>query len=253
MKGLRAATTFLTRLPVGAESAETSNIARSIPWFPVVGALLGATLAGVYVVVRLVLTPLLAASVAVGAGVVATGALHEDGLADSADALGGRSREEALGILKDPAHGTYGVLAIALSLVLRVAALSTLGRWSAVAVLPATHALSRGASIGLLRTLRPATEEGLGRAHAAAVSGAGVAVALSAAFLLGFASLGLWVIPAAALATLGSLGISLIAMRTIGGLTGDVLGAAEQVTEILILLLAAAAVTQGWPSLAWWR
>ena len=253
MRALRAAVAFLTRIPVGAVSAGPPEIARSIPWFPVVGGLLGAVAAGTYVVARLTFPGFVAATLAVGVVVALTGAFHEDGLADTADALGGWSREEALRILKDPAHGTYGVVAVALCLLLRVGALATLDRWSAVAVLPAAHALSRAAAVGLLGKLEPVTDQGLGASYASIVTGRGAVAAVSVGLLVSLASLGVWALPASLLAALGAWLVGRLAVRKIGGITGDVLGAAQQVAEVLVLLLGAAAVTNGWPSLAWWR
>jgi len=253
VRGFRAAVLFLTRFPLGAGPMEASDIPQSVPWFPVVGGLLGAALAGVYAVARLFLPPFVAATVAVGVGIFATGAFHEDGLADSADALGGRSREEALGILKDPAHGTYGVLAIALSVVLRAGALSALSSWTALAALPAAHALSRGASIGSLGTVRVATADGLGSSFAGALTRVRVAVSISAALIIGFAAMGIWAIPSAAIAALGTWSIGRLALHKFGGVTGDIAGAVQQIAETLVLVFAAAVVTRGWPSLAWWR
>ena len=229
------------------------DVARSVPWFPVVGGLLGVVGAGTYAAARLALPPFVAATLAVGVVVALTGALHEDGLADTADAFGGWSREEALRILKDPAHGTYGVVALALSLLLRVGALATLDRWSALAVLPAAYALSRAAAMGLLGTLEPAIEQGLGASYGSIVTGRRVAAAISVGLLLALTSLGLWALPASLLAALGAWIVGRLAIRKIGGITGDVLGAAQQVAEVLVLLLGAAAMTNGWPSLAWWR
>src|SRR6266511_1656372 len=141
MTALRIAASFLTRLRVGATVEVPADLARSLPWFPVVGGLLWIGRAGVFAGARVVLPSFVAASLAVGVGVIITGALHEDGLADTADALGGGwTREEALRILKDPAHGTYGVLAIALSVLLRVGAVTSLDGWMALATLPAAHA-----------------------------------------------------------------------------------------------------------------
>jgi adenosylcobinamide-GDP ribazoletransferase len=253
MRGLRAAAAFLTRIPLSAAPTRGPDVARSVPWFPVVGGLLGVAAAGAYAAARLILPPLVTAALAVGVLVVLTGAFHEDGLADTADAFGGRSKEEALRILRDPAHGTYGVVAVALSLLLRIGALATLDRWSALAVLPAAHALSRTAAVGLLGTLEPATNEGLGASYASMVTGRRVVAAISLGLLIGLVSLGLWVLPASLLAALGAWLVGYVAVRKIGGITGDVLGAAQQVAEILVLLLGAAAVTRGWPSLAWWR
>ena len=109
--GLRGAVTFLTRVPIGYAAVEI-DLARSVPFVPVVGALVGLAVAGADIGVGAVLPRLPAAALAVTVGVVLTGALHEDGLADTADALGARDRADVLRILRDPAHGTYGVLAL---------------------------------------------------------------------------------------------------------------------------------------------
>ena len=128
MSGLRAAAVFLTRVPMGRMSSEdASDIAGALPWFPLVGALVGAVVAALYAAAREALDPLPASALAVAAGVVLTGAFHEDGLADVADAIGASGPEDARRILKDPTHGTYGVSALVLVLVIRVSALSTLG------------------------------------------------------------------------------------------------------------------------------
>jgi adenosylcobinamide-GDP ribazoletransferase len=254
VKGLRTAASFLTRVPVDRGTPGRPDLARSVPWFPVVGALLGLGLAGAYAGLLLVLPALPAAAVTLGISLLLTGAFHEDGLADTADALGGgRTREEALRILKDPGHGTYGVLAIVMSVALRMAAVATLDGWTAMAVLPAAHALSRGAAVGLLGALRPGTEQGLGASFVAAVTPREAAVGLGAALLIGLVSLGIWVTAAAPVVGLCSVAVGLLAVRRIGGVTGDVLGAAQQASEILVLLLGAAVAASGWPSPAWWR
>jgi adenosylcobinamide-GDP ribazoletransferase len=219
----------------------------------VVGALLGTAVAGVYAAVLLAFPRLVASTVAIGCGVLLTGAFHEDGLADTADALGGGwTRQEALRILKDPAHGTYGVLAVALSLLLRVGALTSLDRWSAVAVLPAAHALSRAVSIGLLGVARPATDGGLGAFYASLVSRRLVFGALAAGLFVGLVFLEVWALPAALLAGLGASVVGWLSVRKLGGVTGDVLGAAQQAAEVLVLLLGAALAANGL-FVAWWR
>lgn len=254
MSGFQAAASFLTRLRVGAGGDAPADRARSVPWFPVVGGLLGLWAAGVFAGARLILPSVVAAALAVATSVLLTGGLHEDGLADTADALGGGwSSEERLWILKDPTHGTYGVLAIALSVVLRVGALGALGGWAALAVLPAAGALSRAGAMGLLGWVRPATDDGLGARYSAlltkklAVEGAAVALAM------GFVSLGIWVLPAALLAGLAAAVVGWLGVRKLGGVTGDLLGAAQQGGEVLVLLLGAAATVRGWSGLPWWR
>src|SRR5438552_18663446 len=87
--GLIDAVTLLTRVPLGAGVHDESRIARAVPWFPIVGALIGAAIAGVYALTLLALPSILAASIATCFGWLVTGAIHEDGLADLADAIGG--------------------------------------------------------------------------------------------------------------------------------------------------------------------
>ncbi len=254
LNGFRTAVSLLTRVPVGADRPRSSALARAVPWFPVVGGLLGLAVAATYAGALVVLPPLAAAVVAVGVGIVLTGALHEDGLGDTADALGGgEGKEDALRILKDPAHGTYGVIAIVLSVLLRGVSLGALGGWSAVAVLPAAHALSRGAAALLLGRGPPAGGEGLGASYSAAVTRRGVGGAVAGGLLVGLLFMGAWVVPAAALSLLGAAAVGSLSLRRIGGITGDVLGAAQQIGEILVILLGAAVAANGWPSLPWWR
>jgi adenosylcobinamide-GDP ribazoletransferase len=246
VKGLLGAVSFLTRVPTGTGARRPEELATSVPWFPVVGAGVGLVVAAVYGGARLALPPLPAATLAVVAGICLTGAFHEDGLGDTADAFaGGWDRESTTRILKDPRLGTFGVLAVAASLLLRVAAVAALAPAAALAALPAAHALSRAAAVAAMTALPVAGETGLGasyalarnRRRALAGAAAGLAVALA---LLGPAAA--WAAAATALAAwlLGRL-----ARRRIGGVTGDVLGAIQQLGEVLVLLAAAAAVTAG--------
>jgi adenosylcobinamide-GDP ribazoletransferase len=188
VSGFRGAVSFLTRVPVADGDAPV--LRRSIPWFPVVGALVGLGAAGVYAAARVVVAPSVAAALSVGASAIATGALHEDGLADTVDALGG------------------GV--------------------------------------------RPATGEGSAAAFGVHVSKrSGIAVS-SLAVAIGFVSLGFAVVPVVLFAALGAVVVAWLGVRTVGGVTGDLLGAIEQVTEISILLLGAAAAHASWRGAPWW-
>jgi adenosylcobinamide-GDP ribazoletransferase len=239
--GLRLATAFLTRVPATRARDEPTDLARAVPWFPVVGAVVGLTVAGIYAGASTVLPTLVAAAIAVGAGVALTGALHEDGLADLADALGGRTPDEARRIMKDPAHGTYGIIALLLSLLLRIGALSALGGWAAVAALPAAHALGRSAST-LLLLAPPAAGAGLGATFAGSTRPRQVAVAIIVGATIAAIGLRGWALPALVVAGIGTALAAGIAQRKLGGVTGDVMGAAEQVGETLVLLLAVAAI-----------
>ena len=246
MSGFRAALALLTRIP----ARSGPNTERAVPWLPVVGASVGAGVAGIYVGLNEVLSPLVAAALAIAAGVLATGALHEDGLADVADAFGaGRDRDRTLEILKDPRHGTYGVLTIALTVVTRVAAVGSMEAWTALAALPVAHALSRAGAASLMWLLPAATPDGLGATYSAPVTRRRVAVGAGIALVVGCALIGWYTIPAAGIAAVGAFIMGSLAMRKIGGITGDVLGGAQQLGEIGILVLAAAAGG----AIPWWR
>ena len=236
------ATALLTRLPVGAEPGEGAIAAAG--WaFPLVGAGVGALAALAYFLVGVLgCGSAVSALLAVGVSIVVTGAFHEDGLADTADGFGGGGdREAKLAIMRDSRHGTFGVLALVLSVGLRIASLAAIGDPVHVALaLIAAHAVSRGALPVLMRLLPPARLDGLGAAAGrpsmpvmviALIAGAVIAIAVLTP-LTGAAALGLTAI-ALALA-------ALLAYRQIGGYTGDVLGFFQQIAEIAMLLAAAA-------------
>jgi adenosylcobinamide-GDP ribazoletransferase len=181
-----------------------------------------------------------AAAVGIVFGLVLTGAFHEDGLADTADALGGWSPEQRREILKDSRHGSYGVAAMCSTILLRVLCVASLGPATAFAALVAAHSLGRGASVAVMVTTPPAPTTGLGadytRELRAVAAGSGVAASLVVAVL----ATGWWAAPLAAAAGVGALGVALLARRAFGGVSGDLLGAVEQVGEILVLVVATA-------------
>jgi adenosylcobinamide-GDP ribazoletransferase len=250
--GLVDAVSLLTRVPVGARTDETS-LGPAIPWFPVVGGAIGAVVAGVYAGLVQLLPPLPAAGVAVLAGAVLTGAFHEDGLGDVADAFaGGWTRERRLEILDDPRLGTFGVLAVVGAFLVRVTALSSLGALDAVALVPAAHALSRAGAITLMRRIPSAIPGRLGATYAASLTAFGELVGLGLGFVTAVALVGYWAAPAALLCASCALAVGTLARHKIGGISGDVLGATQQVGELSVLLMGAAAVHEGWPALAWW-
>ena len=253
MRGLRAAVGLLTRVPVSRSRPSDLDISRSIAWLPAVGAVIGLVVAGAYALLVVVLPGLTAAALTVTLGIVITGALHEDGLADTVDAFGaGGGPEETLRILKDPTHGTYGVIALVLSIVLRVLALAALPVTAALLALPAVHALGRGGAVGLIGFIPSATGDGLGAAHSRSGSSSGVVRGLLSAIAIGLVLLGWWGAVFAVLAGAGAFLIGGLAMRRISGYTGDILGAVEQMIEISLLLVAAALVQSGSLSAPWW-
>ncbi|WP_375458265.1 adenosylcobinamide-GDP ribazoletransferase [uncultured Enterovirga sp.] len=240
---LAAAFQMLTRLPMPAVSLDDDWLARSAKFFPLVGLLVGALSACVLTGAALLWSGPIPAILAVAAGLLLTGALHEDGLADTFDGFGGRSREARLAIMKDPHLGVFGALALAVTLALKVAALVALAPPLAAAALVAGAAASRfGAVLVMWRTGyagdRHAAKvlHGSGRPNAREV---GVALVLAALPLL------LLDLATAACALMGAALFGLVlawrACRGVGGHTGDVLGAVIAVSEAGFLLGAAAA------------
>jgi len=229
--------TFLTRFPApGVSRHEGDGLARSARYFPLIGALVGLVAGGVFALASMVLPALVAAGLALTAGLVATGALHEDGLADCCDALGGATREKALEIMRDSRIGTYGGLALIVSLGLRWMALAHLTAMAGLVALVVCHAVSRAMIPPVLASVPYARTSGLASSAAGASpadAGIAMALALVIAMLAG---------PVAGLAALAAAvvtgGVVLaIAMRRLGGYTGDVLGAIQQVAEIAALMM----------------
>jgi adenosylcobinamide-GDP ribazoletransferase len=237
------ATAVLTRLPIGLGPPEDGAVAASCWAFPLVGAGVGFIAGIVFFVAGLVGLGLLpSAFLAVLAGMVATGALHEDGLADTADGLGGgKGRAAKLAIMRDSRVGTYGVAALVFSIGLRVAALHAIGDpIHAGLALFAAHAGSRG-FLGLAMWRLPlAREDGLGAA-AGRPSRTVALVALAIGAVIAVCCLGpVRGIVALGLAEIATVAMAVLARRQIGGYTGDVLGAFQQIGEIVMLLVAAA-------------
>jgi cobalamin 5'-phosphate synthase/cobalamin synthase len=237
------AVSFLTRVPVGRYvDVDGLDVARGAAVFPLVGAGVGALTAGVALLAAHALPAFVAAALGVAAAALVTGAMHLDALADAADALGGRGRDEALAIMRDSRIGTFGAVALALDLLLKVGCLATLlDRGHVVAGLVAAGALSRATSPPLAAVLPyPRVEGGPGSVLTGrlSVAAAAVAAALGASIsLLAWWPSGVWLVVAAAgvAATLG-----LWYRRWLGGATGDCLGAATELCETVVLVVAAA-------------
>jgi adenosylcobinamide-GDP ribazoletransferase len=239
---LKVAMVFLTRLPLGRMApAGAASLAQAVWAFPLAGIIVGGIGAVVYALAhRIGLPPWPAAALAVGATLTATGALHEDGLADTADGFGGgETREQKLAIMRDARIGTYGVCALVLSLLIRTGALASLAEPGAVAAaLIASHAGARAVMPVLMFFLAPARSDGLSYVAGAPSLARTTAGLLIAAVIL-LITLGL-VSTIAALVVLAIAAALMAGLseRQIGGQTGDVLGAVEQVAEIAVLLVA---------------
>jgi adenosylcobinamide-GDP ribazoletransferase len=241
LRALAAAVCFLTWLPLGRWiSVEGKDVARAGAAFPLVGAGIGAAVGGVALALAHVLSPWLAGVLALAAGVVLTGALHLDALADSADALGARSRERALEIMRDPAMGSYGAVAIALDLLVKAGALSALiEHGDVVRATAVTGALSRAAPV-LSAALLPYARGDAGLGASLTHAGAGralLALVVGAAFAVGLAGWHGAIL--AAIALVLTLLAAAACRRWLGGVTGDTLGAALELVETVVLVAAA--------------
>lgn len=232
---------FLTRFPVRIDGpVGMRDLADSVHLFPAVGALVGAAGAAALLLGHaLGLPPLPCAVLALAATALLTGALHEDGLADTADGLGaGPDRVRALEIMRDSRIGSFGAVALVLTLMARASALAALGGEPglAAAALVAAGAVSRAAMPAVMFAQPSARASGL-----AAEAGRPEPARVAAAVLLGLA-IGLFLLPTpvAATAALGAAASSAVAAaalgRRFGGCTGDTLGAVQQVAEVAFLL-----------------
>jgi adenosylcobinamide-GDP ribazoletransferase len=241
---IRIAVSLSTILPVGlAARSDDGEVARASWALPVAGLVVGLAGAIAYWVARKMGLPSdPAAALALAATVLVSGALHEDGLADTADGLGGgESREQKLEIMRDSRIGTYGACALILSMIARWSALATIAEPAEVAMaLLVTHAAARAALPAFMWLIPPARPDGLS-------AGAGQPPSQSAIIAVGLGILCLVIgfgpgkaIMGLILLSIAALILGFIATRQIGGQTGDILGALEQVGEIVVLLMAAA-------------
>ncbi len=234
---LLSAARFLTVLPIPGPEAERTR-AESPVWFPVVGAALGLFAGGAFFLGHAIAAPL-GAVAAVALLAAATGALHLDGLADCADSLGARSREAALAVMRDSRLGTYGSVALMTVLLAKVAVLWQAPPEQALRWLVAAAALSRLSPLVLAALASYARPEGMGASFVAAVTWRTVIVALVAPL-----AVALWLVGPAALAALGVQGLLVLlirqwAVRRFGGVTGDVMGASVELTEVCVLCVCA--------------
>lgn len=234
------AATVLTRIPLGRRSASApEDLARAAWAMPVVGAAVGIAGGLAYALgFGLDLPPALCALIALAATALVTGALHEDGLADTFDGLGGgRDRTHKLAIMRASNIGTYGVLALLFSLGLRVGALTKIFEVGAVVIaLVATHALARGVLPAIMAALPLAREDGFAAGFGSVEprrAAFGLALGGAIAWLaLGFSA----AVIGLAAACIAALLVAWVAKSRVGGYTGDILGAAEQVAECAVLL-----------------
>ena len=247
-----AALRFLTRLPIPfVRTLDLPPLAEAMRFFPLAGAIIGAIISAVLIGANMLGVPsLLAAALALAVGVLITGALHEDGLADVADGFGGgRTREVRLEIMRDSRIGTYGTIALCLTFIARAAIYETLSGaqpLTVLALLVGAAAFSRSLIVDLLWATRPARSDGLSvyagrpgkRSALFSLLTGGIGAAIAGGLVLS---------PEIAVIAIIAAGIVLagmraLAMRQIGGQTGDVCGAVQVLTELAMLTVYAATI-----------
>ena len=234
-----AALQFLTRIPIPAIPYDEETLPRATAFFPLVGAFLGSLGALAYHILSAHLTSAVAAIVTVTLLVLLTGALHEDALADCADAFGlPRTRERTLAILHDSAIGSFGACALALSLFARAALIAALPAGRMTPILIAAMTLSRW-SILPLTLLKPASPGGRGSGIAGSVSRLSLTFGsiLAGGVVLCTLHTAAWVPALASLLVVA--GSAAFYKRRLGGITGDCFGATVQLVELTVLLCGA--------------
>ena len=241
---------FFTRLPiprwVGFQPEWLQHAAR---YFPLVGSVVAAVAAGVYVLAALVLPAPLAAVLSTAASIYVTGAFHEDGFADTCDGLGGgMTRERVLEIMKDSRVGAYGAIGIVCMLGVKCTALAMLPPTSAIAALFLAHPLSRLAATSLIWRMDYARDQGKAKPMAQQMRGGEFAIAaftalLPAAVLVASGLLApAWLAACVAAAALSTFWLARKFQARLQGYTGDCLGAVQQLAEVAIYLVIVASL-----------
>ncbi len=234
-RGFVVALSFLTRIPI--RHHHEPNIASAAPWFPAVGLVVGGVSGLVAYAMSSATTPFIGATCGVVTAILITGAFHEDGLADVADAfVGGWSIDDRLRILKDPRHGTYGVVAICCSIALRVAALESMSGRDMLISLILAHCLARVGAIVVMLLGSLARQEGLGADYVKNMPRKRAVVGIALPSIIAAFILREWALIVLPLTLGGALLVRAWSRRKIGGISGDVLGTVEQVCEILVLV-----------------
>ena len=240
-----AAARFLTRLPLPPPAmSDPRRMAAALRWFPAVGLVIGVVAAAVFLLAATLLAPVPALLVSTAVVALLTGALHEDGLADTLDGLGGATRERALAIMREGAIGPYGALGLGLVVATKVAALAGVGAGAAAAALVAAHGLARLSLVVVVATSRYVRPAGTAAFTASGVATNDLATA-GATGLATLAGLAAALEPSAALGAAAGMIVGHAAARALferrlGGYTGDCLGATEQLSELGVIIGVAA-------------
>lgn len=238
---LQTAFILLTRFPVGRTRDDGPTIYEACWAFPICGLAVGAFAWAAFVVALWIGLPASAAAMlSIGAGLLASGGFHEDGLADVADGFGGGwDREAKLRIMRDSRIGSYGVLALVVVIGAKASAIVVVGEGAGLIGFLALAAASRAGLAVITSVLPPARPDGLGQSMASPIEAwrllLGILIAVIVAAPLGLLAMGML-----AGVSVAGLGVALLAKRQIDGQTGDVLGAAQVVSETTGWLVLAA-------------
>jgi len=245
-----AALTFLTRIPLGSSTIHTPHVmAACCRYYPLVGLVVGALMAAIFTGSHMLLPLTPSVVITLIAGVLLTGAFHEDGLADTCDGLGGGwNREDALRIMKDSRVGSYALIGVTLAIALKISLLTTLPAAQIPLALIVAHTLSRALATSYLLNypyVQLAEHSKVGTYAQASITGPVFLLIMSGCLLL---TTWLFDLRTALLCITALAAIRLLygryLLRRLGGITGDCLGAAQQMGEVLVYSVIVAAATQ---------
>jgi len=232
---------YLTIIPVpGGGHASLEALGRSAAWFPVVGMGLGLLLVLADRLTSWLFSPLLAALLTVTAWKLVTGGVHLDGLADCLDGLVGRDPEHRLAIMRDSRIGAFGAVGLILFLMLEIVALAELVPPARGSALFAAPVMSRATPAVLAALFRAARPDGHGAAFQAGVRPAAIAIGLVIAVAASIFALGGLGVAAGAVGLVAAVGLAFFLAGRLDGVTGDVLGAAVEISELAVLLTVSA-------------
>lgn len=230
---------FLTRVPTPATVKWSEDeLAASTPYFPAVGIVVGLVASSAYFIGYIGWGPNLAALFAIAAGILATGAFHEDGLADSADGIGGSfDIEKKLAIMRDSRVGTYGSVALILVVLAKVLVLTPVEAIRVPAILITAHVVARWSSLPMIYDNNYVREQGSGKPFAATVTRHRLIAASVFTLLCVIVCVQLQAVSVILIAILAVLVSRWYLHRKLGGITGDVLGAVNSITELLVYMI----------------
>jgi len=229
---------FLTRLPIPSGVQFTPRrLSASVRYYPSIGLLIGAITAAVYWVFAIILPPALAVLISGAAGLLLTGAFHEDGLADTFDGIGGSGDpKRALEIMKDSRIGTYGAAALIMVLAIKMTALTLLPPPTVLIGLVVGHGLSRLSSVLVIATSRYVRDQGTAKPTADGIGAVGLIIATLTGGIALLALAHVLTLVAALFAGVGLIAghvlMRLFFEPKLGGYTGDTLGAVQQISEM---------------------